>query len=157
MSNTACFYDTTNGGNCQVVFQRAVIYARYSSSNQTEESIEGQIEYCKRFAAQNGYVIVGEYIDRAISATTDKRPEFQRMIHDAAAHTFQYVIVWKMDRFSRDMDNQFKYEIMLRQEYNVNIISVTEPELANDKTGIFRTIRAWQAQDYIDDLRQKDA
>ena len=60
-----------------------VIYARYSSDNQREESIEGQIRECKAFAERNGMTIVGEYIDRAKSATTANRPEFQRMIADS--------------------------------------------------------------------------
>ena len=57
----------------------AVIYARYSSDRQREESIEGQIRECKAFAAANGYRIIGTYIDRAMSARTDQRPDFQRM------------------------------------------------------------------------------
>ena len=59
-----------------------VIYARYSSERQTEQSIEGQLKECYEYARRNGYSIVGEYIDRAISGTTDHRPEFLRMIAD---------------------------------------------------------------------------
>ena len=58
----------------------AVIYARYSSENQREESIEGQMRECYAFAKKNGISVVGEYIDRAFSAKTDRRPDFQRMI-----------------------------------------------------------------------------
>ena len=57
----------------------AVIYARYSSDNQREESIEGQIRECTAYAEKNGITIVKHYIDRAISAKTDNRPEFQQM------------------------------------------------------------------------------
>ena len=63
---------------------RGVIYARYSSDNQREESIEGQIRENTAFANKNGIDIVGTYIDRALSAKTDNRPEFQRMIKDSA-------------------------------------------------------------------------
>ena len=56
---------------------RAVIYARYSSSSQREESIEGQIRDCTTYAERNGYTVIGTYADRAISGTTDDRPEFQ--------------------------------------------------------------------------------
>ena len=56
---------------------RAVIYAWYSSDNQREESIEGQLCECMQYAEYNGITIVGEYIDRAFSAKTDNRPEFQ--------------------------------------------------------------------------------
>ena len=60
-----------------------VIYARYSSDNQREESIEGQLRESKEYAARNGITIIGTYIDRAFSAKTDNRPQFQQMIHDS--------------------------------------------------------------------------
>ena len=81
---------------------KAVIYARYSSENQREESIEGQMRECYAFAKKNGISVVGEYIDRAFSAKTDRRPDFQRMIKDSAKHNFNLVIVWKLDRFARN-------------------------------------------------------
>ena len=62
----------------------AVIYARYSSDNQREESIEGQLRECKEFAETNDMIIVDTYIDRALSAKTDNRPEFQKMVKDSA-------------------------------------------------------------------------
>ena len=80
----------------------AVIYARYSSYSQTEQSIEGQLHDAYAFAEKNGYRIIQEYIDRALTGTSDNRPAFQRMIKDAAKKTFQYVIVWKQDRFARN-------------------------------------------------------
>lgn len=60
-----------------------VIYARYSSHSQTEQSIEGQLQTCHEFAKHNGHIVIGEYIDRAQSGTTDSRAEFQRMIADS--------------------------------------------------------------------------
>ena len=54
----------------------AVIYARYSSDSQREESIEGQIRECFEFAAKNKITVLGNYVDRALSAKTDNRPEF---------------------------------------------------------------------------------
>jgi len=71
---------------------KAVIYARYSSHNQREESIEGQIRECQDFAARNDITIVGEYIDRAISGKTDNRADFQRMIKDSERGHFQVVL-----------------------------------------------------------------
>ena len=62
-----------------------VIYARYSSDNQREESIEGQLRECKVFAEKNGIQIIDTYIDRAMSAKTDNRPDFQKMIQDPRA------------------------------------------------------------------------
>ncbi len=70
----------------------AVIYARYSSSGQREESIEGQIRECREYAKRNGYSIVGEYIDKAMTGRSDHRPDFQRMIRDSAKGIFQAVI-----------------------------------------------------------------
>lgn len=71
--------------------KNAVIYARYSSDKQTEMSIEGQIAECKKYAAENDMFIVREYVDRAFSATTDKRPDFQRMIADSEDNSFDTI------------------------------------------------------------------
>ena len=81
---------------------KGVIYARYSSDNQRDESIEGQLRENRVYAERKGIEIVGTYIDRAYSARTDKRPEFQRMIKDSAKRKFDVVIVWKLDRFARN-------------------------------------------------------
>ncbi len=71
---------------------KGVIYACYSSDNQREESIEGQLRECKEYAERNDITILGTYIDRALSAKTDNRPEFQRMIKDSAKNLFNIVI-----------------------------------------------------------------
>ena len=81
---------------------KGIIYARYSSDNQREESIEGQLRECKEFAEKNDITILNSYIDRALSAKTDNRPEFQRMIKDSSKQLFDVVIVWKLDRFARN-------------------------------------------------------
>ena len=74
----------------------AVIYARYSSDNQREESIEGQLRECMEFAKRKGYTVVKTYADRAISGKrADNRPEFQQMISDSATGEFDTIIVWK--------------------------------------------------------------
>ena len=80
----------------------AVIYARYSSDSQREASIEGQLRDCKAYAEKNGITVVGTYIDRAYSAKTDDRPDFQRMIKDSGKKIFDVVLVWKLDRFARN-------------------------------------------------------
>ena len=79
---------------------KGVIYARYSSDNQREESIEGQLRECKEYAECNDITILGTYIDRALSAKTDNHPEFQHMIKDSAKGLFDVVLVWKLDRFA---------------------------------------------------------
>lgn len=104
---------------------KAVIYARYSSDNQREESIEGQIRDCKAYAEYNGIEIVGEYIDRAFSAKTDDRPDFQRMIADSAKKLFDVVLVWKLDRFARNRYDSAFYRFTLRKN-GVRLISVKE-------------------------------
>jgi len=71
----------------------AVIYARYSSDSQREESIEGQLRECREYAERNNMTIVGTYIDRALSAKTADRPEVQRMIKDSAKELFKIVLV----------------------------------------------------------------
>ena len=80
---------------------KAVIYARYSSDNQREESIDGQLRECMEYAKFNGIDVVNSYIDRALSAKTDNRPNFQRMIKDSYKGLFDVVLVWKLDRFAR--------------------------------------------------------
>ena len=74
----------------------AVIYARYSSDNQREESIEGQIRECTAYAEKNGITVIKHYIDRAFSAKTDNRPEFQQMIKDSGKKLFDVVLVWNV-------------------------------------------------------------
>ena len=81
----------------------AVIYARYSTDSQREESIEGQIRECTAYAEKNGFTVVKHYIDRAVSAKTDNRPQFQQMIKDSERSIFDVIIVWKLDRFFKAM------------------------------------------------------
>lgn len=83
---------------------RGVIYARYSSDNQREESIDGQIRECKVFAERNGIDIIGSYIDRAFSAKTDNRPDFQRMIKDSA----EQIACW-LEHFRTFDTNKFEH------------------------------------------------
>ena len=71
-----------------------VIYARFSSHSQTEQSIEGQLKVCYEYAEQNHYTIIGEYIDRAVSGKYDNRAEFQRMISDSEKHAFEGILVF---------------------------------------------------------------
>ena len=104
----------------------AVIYARYSSSSQQEQSIDGQLRYCYQYAAARGYRVVGEYIDRAMSGTSaDRRAEFQRMIADSKKGQFQAVLVWKLDRFSRNRYDSIIYKTKLKNN-GVHVLSVTE-------------------------------
>lgn len=95
------------------VTQDAVIYARYSSHNQREESIEQQVSECMAFAQANNLTVVEVYSDSAISGKTDKRAAFQRMLRDAAHGKFQVVIAYKSNRIARNMFNALQYEAKL--------------------------------------------
>ena len=104
----------------------AVIYARYSSDSQREASIEGQLRDCKDYAEKNGITVVGTYIDRAYSAKTDDRPEFQHMIKDSAKKIFDVVLVWKLDRFARNRFDAVNYKYQLEKN-GVHLVSAMEP------------------------------
>ena len=104
---------------------KAVIYARYSSDNQREESIEGQIRECTAYADYNDLEIIGTYIDRAYSARTDNRPEFQRMIKESYRKQFDVALVWKLDRFARDRFDSAYYKRILKKN-GVRVISAKE-------------------------------
>lgn len=104
---------------------KAVIYARFSSDNQREESIEGQLRECTAYCEKNDITIVRHYIDRAVSARTDHRPDFQRMIADSAKGSFDVIVVWKLDRFARNRYDSAHYKAMLRK-HGVKVLSATE-------------------------------
>lgn len=112
-----------------------VIYARYSSDKQTEQSIEGQVQVCKQFADENKIKIVNIYADRALTGKSDDRPEFLRMIKDSAKKQFDYVIVYKLDRFARNRYVSAKYNAVLKKN-NVKRLSATE-NIADNNAGVF--------------------
>ena len=103
----------------------AVIYARYSSDRQREESIEGQLRECAEYAKKNNMTLLGTYVDRALSARTADRPDFQRMIADSSKGLFDIVLVWKLDRFSRDRYDSAHYKHILKKN-GVRVISIKE-------------------------------
>ena len=133
---------------------RAVIYARYSSDNQREESIEGQIRENTAFAEKNGLRIVGHYIDRAFSAKSDERPEFQRMIKDSAKHGFDLIIVWKLDRFSRNRHDSAIYKAMLKKN-GVRVVSATEAISEGAEGILLESLLEGLAEYYSADLAEK--
>lgn len=132
----------------------SVIYARYSSDNQREESIEGQLRECKVFAEKNGIQIVGTYIDRAFSARTDNRPDFQKMIKDSASKKFDVIIVWKLDRFARDRYDSAHYKALLRKN-GVKVVSATE-KISDGSEGILmEAVLEGMAEYYSAELSEK--
>ena len=132
----------------------AVIYARYSSDNQREESIEGQIRECTAYAEKNGFTVVKHYIDRAISAKTDNRPQFQQMIKDSERGIFDVIIVWKLDRFARNRYDSARYKTQLKRN-GVKLVSATEVISAGPEGIILESVLEGYAEYYSADLAEK--
>lgn len=131
-----------------------VIYARFSSHGQTEQSIEGQLKECHLYAQRNNYNVVGEYIDRALTGTNDRRPEFQRMIEDSKKKLFKYVLVYQLDRFARDRYDSAVYKHKLKKN-GVRVISVRE-NISADASGILmEAVLEGMAEYYSAELSQK--
>ena len=114
--------------------KRVVIYARFSSHSQTEQSIEGQLRECYEYAKRQDLLVVAEYIDRALTGTTDKRPEFLRMIEDSKKKTFDYVLVYQLDRFARNRYDSANYKAKLKKN-GVRVLSAKE-NITEDAGGI---------------------
>lgn len=115
--------------HCKEEFKKmktAVIYARYSSQNQTEQSIDGQIRECTEFAERNDIQIINTYVDRAVSGTSaEHRTQFQKMIADSAKQQFQVVLVYKLDRFARNRYDSAIYKSKLKKN-GVKVLSAKE-------------------------------
>ena len=111
--------------NTNPIEVKVASYARFSSANQREASIEIQQEHINKFCKENGLTIVKEYVDRAQSATTDNRPEFQRMIAESSSGLFSFVVVYNTSRFCRNIQDHLKYRAILESN-NVKILSVQD-------------------------------
>jgi len=133
---------------------KGVIYARYSSDSQREESIEGQLRECKKYAEETGIAIVGTYIDRAFSAKTDNRPEFQRMIKESAKGFYDVVIVWKLDRFARNRYDSAHYKNILKKN-GVKVVSAMENISESSEGILLEAMLEGFAEYYSADLSEK--
>jgi len=132
----------------------AVIYARYSSHAQNEQSIEGQLKVCYDYAKQHGYNVIEEYIDRALSGKTDNRPDFQRMIADSAKRQFQYVIIYQFDRFARNKNDSAINKVILKKN-GVRVLSARE-NISDDASGVLmESVLEGLAEYYSLELAQK--
>lgn len=132
----------------------AVIYARYSSDSQSEQSIEGQIHVCKDYAEKNDIIVIDTYIDRAMTGTNDNRVAFQKMLKDSSNHQFSVVLVYKLDRFSRN-----KYESVIHKktlkDNGVSLISCME-NIPNTPEGtLMETLLEGFNQYFSEELTQK--
>ena len=131
---------------------RAVIYARFSCDKQRDASIDDQVEACTGYCEHMGYEIVGVYPDYALSGRSDDRPQFLRMVDDAKKGLFDVVVVWKIDRFARNMMDQFHYERELSlsgvtlESCKENIAGNTiEADMNKGMLALFAQIRSQQS------------
>ena len=133
---------------------KAVIYARYSSESQTEQSIEGQVRVCKQFAEKNDLLVVGQYIDRATTGTNDNRAAFQQMLRDSKRKQWSVVIVYKLDRFARN-----KYESVVNRkkltDNGVELVSAMENIPDTPEGKLFLAVIEGFNEYFSEDLKQK--
>jgi len=134
--------------------KNAVIYARYSSDKQTEQSIEGQLYDCYSYAKQHGINVVREYIDRAMTGKNDDRPAFKEMIRDSELKQWEYVLVWKLDRFARNTIDSALNRQALRKN-GVRLLSVMESFGENASGEMMEHIIEAFNEYYSADLREK--
>ena len=131
-----------------------VIYARYSSNNQTEQSIEGQIRVCREYAQRNNLAVAGTYIDRATTGTNDNREQFQKMLKDSDKKAWDYVLCYKLDRFSRN-----KYEMAIHRKHlkdnGVKILSAMENIPETPEGILLESLLEGMNQYYSEELSQK--
>ena len=131
-----------------------VIYARYSSDTQTEQSIEGQLRVCNEYAKNNDILILRTYIDRAMTGTNDNRPDFRQMIEDSKKHDFNVVLVYKFDRFSRNKYETTKHKKTLKDN-GVKVVSATEYIPDSPEAIILESMIEGYAEYYSAELSQK--
>lgn len=133
---------------------KAAAYARYSSDNQREESIEAQLRAIREYCQKNNIQLVKIYTDEAKSATTDDRPGFLQMIKDSSLGLFDVVIVHKLDRFSRDRYDSAFYKRQLKKN-GVRLISVLEPLDDSPESIILESVLEGMAEYYSRNLARE--
>ncbi len=135
--------------------ETAVIYARFSSHGQNEQSIEAQVHICKEFAESRELKVINVYPDKARTGTNDARPSFQCMITDAESGAFKYIIVYMFDRFARNRRDSIMYKEMLKEKYGIRVLSALEP-IAEDEGGEFyEMFLEWNAEKYSKRLSKR--
>lgn len=133
--------------------KKGVIYARYSSDRQNEQSIIGQVDVCKKWALNNDIDILDIYYDEALTGKTDKRPAFQKVIKDAKSGKFDYIIVYKLDRFARNRYDSAIYKAQLKK-VGVKVVSAME-KIADGPEGIIlESVLEGMAEFYSANLAQ---
>lgn len=128
-----------------------MIYARYSSHSQRDESIEGQLRECHEFAFKHDMVVVGEYCDRAISGKTDNRPSFQRLIKDSEKGQFDAVVMYTLDRFARNRYDSAIYKAKLKKN-GVKVYYAKQPMPDTPEGIILESVLEGYAEYYSENL-----
>ncbi len=133
---------------------KAAIYARYSSDNQREESIDAQVRAIKEYCERNGIRIVRTYTDEAKTATTADRPGFLQMISDSGLGLFDVVVVHKLDRFSRDRYDSAFFKRQLKKN-GVRLVSVLENLDDSPESIILESVLEGMAEYYSANLARE--
>ena len=132
---------------------RVAIYARYSSENQRDASIEDQVRLCRERAEKEGWTITKAYTDHAVSGASLIRPGIQQLIHDALSGKFDIILSEAMDRISRDQEDIAG--IYKRMQFSeVKIFTLSEGELSNLHIGLKGTMNALFLKDLADKTRR---
>src|SRR3989338_4265615 len=136
---------------------KAAIYARYSSENQSEKSIDDQVRVCKRYCSEHEITVSDEhiYVDEAISGSLVNRPGLQALEKAAENKEFEAVVVDDLSRLSRS-NHQMLTLVLKFNYYQIKIISVSDGIVTDDensKLGI--QMRGLMNELYLDDLSKK--
>ena len=134
--------------------KKAVAYARFSSDNQRQESIDAQVRAINEYCSKHDIQLVRIYADAAQSATTDKREQFLEMMNDLKKKAFEYIIVHKLDRFSRDRYDSAYYKKLIKDN-GVTLISVTEQIDNSPESVILESILEGMAEYYSKNLARE--
>ena len=105
----------------------AVAYARYSSTNQREESIDAQLRAIREYCERENIELIAEFTDEAISGKSDNREDFQNMISQLLKGHLQadFVLVHKFNRFARNKYDSALYKKKLK-DIDIKVVSVSQ-------------------------------
>lgn len=132
---------------------RIAIYARYSSDNQRDASMEDQIRICREYATRERWDIVGTYSDAAISGSSLLRPGIQKLMTEAAGGRFDIILCEALDRLSRDQEDIAG--LYKRMQFNgIRIITLSKGEVSNLHIGLKGTMNAIFLKDLADKTRR---
>ena len=132
----------------------AVIYARYSSDKQTEDSIEAQVRACREYAMRNGFTVQEIYADQGISgkgSKTASRRQYQRLLRDCDKGTVHTILIHKYDRIARNLGEHVNLEARLKTN-GVQLVAVAQDFGRSNEAKIMRALMWSLSEYYIDNL-----